>query len=133
MFHAPNQYRITTGVGATDNSAGNNGGFHIPLKKKKFYRDITYGYLQVVAQETEQWDHISVCVVHGDKKTVAERTPTWEEMTIAKDLFWDDTDECIQFHPPKKEYVNLHKYVLHIWKRRGPYRNNVPSTLEEIK
>jgi hypothetical protein len=72
-------------------------------------------------------------VVHPDKKRVAERCPTWDEMCVAKDAFWDDTDECIQFHPPKNEYVNTHKWVLHIWKRRAPYRKIPPSYVDEMK
>ena len=29
-------------------------------------------------------------------------------------------DECVvQFHPPKSEYVNLHPYCLHLWKKIG--------------
>lgn len=126
MFKAPNQYRVVTGQGATTPASGNSGSFYIPLRKKAlgFMREITYGFLQVVASEHNgTWEHISVCVVHIDKKRLVERTPTWEEMTLAKDTFWDKTDECIQFHPPEDEYVNVHKYVLHIWRQIAPYRS----------
>ena len=44
---------------------------------------------------------------------------SWEEMCRVKDIFWGE-DECVvQFHPPKSEYVNLHPYCLHLWKKIG--------------
>ena len=57
------------------------------------------------------WEHVSV--------SYTNRTPTWEEMCKVKDMFWND-DECVvQFHPPKSEYVNLHPYCLHLWRKVG--------------
>lgn len=83
------------------------------------------GILHVVAAKgtTETWaemglpgppfDHVSVSIPGSFE------TPTWEMMCHVKDLFWDD-DECvIQYHPPKKDYVNYHKGVLHMWKPLG--------------
>jgi len=55
------------------------------------------------------WQHVSV-TVEFDK-----RTPRWEVMCFVRDLFWDDGDWVIQFHPPKKEYVNFHPCCLHLW------------------
>ena len=53
------------------------------------------------------WEHLSV--------STKKRTPTWEEMCFFKDMFWPDTQCCIQYHPAKSEYVNRHPYCLHIW------------------
>lgn len=40
-------------------------------------------------------------------------------MCRIKDIFWGE-DECVvQFHPPKNEYINLHPYCLHLWKKIG--------------
>ncbi len=62
-----------------------------------------------IASDGRGWEHVSVSL---NKK----RTPTWEEMCFVKELFWDD-DECVvQFHPPKSAYVNNHPYVLHLWR-----------------
>ena len=56
----------------------------------------------------EGWEHVSVSTV--------DRTPTWEEMAMVKDLFWAE-DECVvQFHPPRSVYVNKHPYCLHLWR-----------------
>ena len=57
------------------------------------------------------WEHISV----GYKN----RTPTWDEMCIVKDIFFDEEECVVQYHPPKSEYVNNHPYVLHLWKPIG--------------
>ena len=59
------------------------------------------------------FDHVSV-TVHGEA-----RCPTWEEMCFIKDLFFEEEELAVQFHPPKSKYVNLHKYCLHLWKLVG--------------
>jgi hypothetical protein len=64
--------------------------------------------LTVVASNIKNFEHASVSLKH--------RNPTWNEMCFVKDLFWEDEECCIQFHPRKSEYVNLHEHCLHIWK-----------------
>ena len=54
------------------------------------------------------WEHVSVSA-HG-------RTPTWQEMCHVKNLFWDEHEMVVQYHPPKTEYVNFHPHVLHMWR-----------------
>jgi len=67
--------------------------------------------LVVVASWGGGWEHVSVSFSH--------RCPTWDEMCIVKDLFWNE-DECVvQYHPPKTEYVNNHPHCLHLWKKIG--------------
>lgn len=54
------------------------------------------------------WEHVSV--------STRDRVPNWSEMCFVKDLFWAE-DECVvQFHPPKSDYINIHPYVLHLWR-----------------
>lgn len=62
----------------------------------------------ICAPTDEEWQHVSVS--RGD------RCPTWEEMCFVKDLFWGEDACIIQFHPPKSDYVNCHKYCLHLWR-----------------
>lgn len=63
------------------------------------------------------WDHVSVSLKDKTK------TPNWQEMCFVKDLFWNN-DECVvQFHPPKSDYVNQHQGCLHLWK----YSNGFPT------
>ncbi len=55
------------------------------------------------------WEHVSIAYTN--------RTPTWDKMCKIKDMFWND-DECVvQYHPPKSEYVNVHPYCPHLWKK----------------
>lgn len=58
-----------------------------------------------------EWEHVSV--------SLPNRTPNWKEMCFIKDLFWDDDEVVIQFHPPKLDYVNQHPNCLHLWKKCG--------------
>jgi hypothetical protein len=55
------------------------------------------------------WEHVSV--------SAEARCPTWEEMCLVKELFWEDEETVLQIHPPKSKYVNFHPYTLHMWRR----------------
>lgn len=57
------------------------------------------------------WEHVSV--------SYSNRCPTWEEMCIVKDIFWNEDETVIQYHPAQKDYVNNHPYCLHMWKPIG--------------
>lgn len=58
--------------------------------------------------EGADWDHVSV--------SLATRCPTWGEMCVVKDLFFEPKDWCVQYHPAEADYVNCHPYCLHIWR-----------------
>ena len=64
------------------------------------------------------WEHISM---DGKK-----RMPTWEEMSELKDMFFDEDECCVQYHPPKSEYVNNIPYCLHLWKPVEKYSGTLP-------
>jgi len=67
--------------------------------------------LKIVSSGPDQesgWEHVSV--------SLANRCPTWEEMCFVKDLFWHDDEVVLQFHPAKRNYVNHHPFVLHLWR-----------------
>jgi hypothetical protein len=66
----------------------------------------------IVDVNNENWEHVSVSVPGN------ARCPTWEEMCFIKDTFWNDEDCVVQFHPPKSQYVNVHPYVLHLWRHK---------------
>lgn len=95
----PNKFRVRTGVLGSTERDGNNGCFLVEKENTQF---------MVIASDGMGWEHVSV--------SLGGRTPTWEEMCFIKDLFWDEDDCVIQFHPPKSEYVNNHPYCLHLWK-----------------
>lgn len=64
------------------------------------------------------WEHVSVSVV--------DRCPTWLEMKLVKEIFWDPGELVIQFHPPQKQYINNNEFVLHLWK--SPRRIKLPPS-----
>jgi len=107
-FKVPEKYRIKHGPMGSDKTYGNNGQFMIISQKFK-------SPIGVQASDGMGWEHVSV--------SLRDRIPTWTEMCFIKDLFWDDDDCVIQYHPPKSEYVNNHPHVLHLWR---PINDEIP-------
>lgn len=103
MFKIPEMFRVREGKMASDESFGNNGMFIVPLKHQQ--------RLLVLATDGAGWEHVSV--------SRRDRCPTWEEMCQVKEMFWDDEDCVIQYHPPKSEWVNNHPRCLHMWRPIG--------------
>lgn len=64
------------------------------------------------------WDHVSV--------SRENRCPSWEEMCKAKDIFFNDHETVIQYHPAKSKYVNNHPFCLHLWR---PQVDRIPIPL----
>jgi hypothetical protein len=58
--------------------------------------------------ELGAWEHVSV--------STAKRAPNWREMCWVKDLFFDEEECVIQFHPPRSRYINCHPHCLHLWR-----------------
>ena len=109
MFHVPERNRITRGEMASDSTYGNNGAFLLsPSPNKQFI---------CIVSDGEGWEHVSVEVFITKGKMYETRCPSWTEMCYIKDTFWDKKDTVMQFHPKESEYVNTHKYVLHLWRK----------------
>lgn len=71
------------------------------------------------------WDHVSI--------SFKNRCPSWGEMGMVKDIFFN-TDECVvQYHPAKNEYVNNHPYCLHLWKSQDAHMPTPPTIMVGIK
>lgn len=96
---------------------GCNGLFFVNLPKFK--------KLKVVVSDGGGWDHVSV--------SLSDRCPTWEEMCLIKDLFFEEEETVVQFHPSKSEHVNNHPYCLHLWKRQATPYELPPSIFTGIK
>lgn len=116
-FHVPNKYRVRQGDFASDDSIGNNGLFVIPLAVSQV--------VMAMAGDGLGWEHVSV--------SRRDRCPTWSEMCQVKDLFWDEEDCVVQYHPPKSEYVNNHPYCLHLWRPIGIAMPSPNSLLVGLK
>ncbi len=99
-FHVPEEYRMKEGPFATSAENGNIGAFVVPFESNE---------LVCIASDGLGWEHVSA--------SLRNRTPNWREMCFIKDLFWDEEDCAVQYHPPKSEYVNVHDYCLHLWRK----------------
>lgn len=72
------------------------------------------------------WEHVSVAPLNGS-------LPTWDDMCFVKDLFFDDEDWVVQFHPAHSEYVNNMPNCLHLWKPINNVLPKPPSIFTGIK
>jgi hypothetical protein len=73
-------------------------------------------HLRIIASWGGGWEHVSV-------STWTKKCPTWEDMCFIKDVFWND-DECvIQYHPARENYINNVSNCLHLWK---PQNQEIP-------
>lgn len=70
-----------------------------PVTRKTWFVIFTNGF---------GWEHMSI--------SSPSRTPDWDTMCLAKSVFWDDDECCVEYHPRKEDYVNMHEHCLHIWK-----------------
>ena len=62
------------------------------------------------------WEHLSV--------SLPRKTPSWDVMCRMKDIFWNEDEVCIEYHPRKTDYVNMHEHCLHIWR---PIDKEIPT------
>jgi hypothetical protein len=116
-FHVPNKFRIRSGRIGSDDSIGNAGAFEIKLKHSQT--------VFVIASDAMGWEHVSV--------SRKDRCPTWDEMCQIKALFWGEDDCIVQYHPPKRAYVNNHPYCLHLWRPTDFCMPMPPSIMVGLK
>lgn len=103
--------RITSGPFGSNASYGMTGAIRIPHRGAMLHVIASAGTGDPTASG---WEHVSLHVdIHGKKYT-----PGWDQMCFVKDLFWDEEETVIQFHPPHSRYVNNHPHVLHLWRYR---------------
>ena len=63
------------------------------------------------------WEHVSLHAY--DPFFHKAKTPTWDQMCYAKDLFWDEDEVVMQIHVAKKDWISNHDHVLHLWSPKG--------------
>jgi hypothetical protein len=124
-----NRFRVRDGELASTDEMGMHGLFIIPVTDRVSF--------QVVASDgefAEGWEHVSVVTRYRNKANKSKtRTPTWDEMCMVKDLFFEQTETVVQFHPEKSEYVNNHPHCLHLWRHETMIFPVPPSLLVGIK
>jgi hypothetical protein len=114
-FDKVEKYRARHPMGFQHRKGDRFGWFEIPTSA-------TGPKLRVmVAPSDDQWQHVSV--------SLASRCPTWDEMCLVKDLFFEDEDVVVQFHPKKTQYVNNAKYCLHLWKLNDGREFPTPASI----
>ena len=104
----PEQYRyLDAPFGYHTNLGDRYGVFDVPAKKAMKRK------LHIIADDGKEtgWEHVSVSLTDFPKLC-----PSWDEMCLVKDLFWDAEECVIQYHPSVKDYVNVHQGVLHLWR-----------------
>lgn len=94
------RWRVRQGKYASEDTAGWNGQFLVPIDGEIYL---------VMISDGMGWKHLSIS--NAQKKAL----PSWTAMTRAKNLFFADEDWCVQFFPAKEDYVNDHNFCLHIW------------------
>jgi hypothetical protein len=65
-------------------------------------------YVHVLAARDRGWQHVSV--------SCGDRTPTWEEMSTVKKMFFEDHEVVMQLHVAIEDHINIHPYTLHLWR-----------------
>ena len=100
--------RIRSGPFGSDASDGLCGAFELRAPSGAALRIISSG--SFTDELTLGWEHVSVSTAH--------RVPNWQEMCWVKNLFWDEEECVVQFHPPLSKYVNIHPHTLHLWRHK---------------
>lgn len=95
--------RVTIPGLYSEASFGFNGVFEIIDGKGVLFR--------VICSDELAWEHVSVTVRSGEK-----RTPTWAEMDWIKGLFWKDSETVMQLHVPREQHINNSEFCLHLWR-----------------
>ena len=95
---------------------GFNGIYVDPVERKNFFFVFSWG---------QGWEHLSV--------SQRNKTPSWDIMCRIKNVFWGEDEVCVEYHPKKEDYVNLHPHCLHIWKEVGKEFPTPPSILVGFK
>lgn len=101
--------RITAGPLASNQSYGFYGAFVVQAPFGAELR-IVCGGADADDPLAQGWEHVSVSTRH--------RIPNWNEMCWVKNLFWDEEETAIQFHPPRSKHINFHPYTLHLWRHK---------------
>lgn len=112
----PEEYRVKQGLFSSTESHGANGCFLIPFESYTF---------TVLVSDGEGWDHVSV--------SLKGKAPNWKAMSHIKDLFFEEAETVVQFHPKKSEYVNNHPHCLHLWRKQDTEHELPPSILIGFK
>jgi hypothetical protein len=83
------------------------GAFQLPSGLRHGSYKVSHS-LRVLAASGGGWDHLSV--------SCRNRCPTWDEMMLVHRMFFEPTEISAQYCMPASDHVNVHPYVLHLWR-----------------
>lgn len=66
----------------------------------------------IVSKDAGLW-HLSI--------SRKNRLPSYDDLKEARYRFMPDIEYVVQIFPPKKDFVNLHEYCLHLWEPKRPF------------
>ena len=84
-------------------------------------------YGTVIWSDGGGWEHVSICPFKRS------HTPTWDEMCSFKDMFFNENEVVVQYHPAKSEYVNNMPNCLHLWRPLNEKMPVPPSIMVGVK
>ena len=90
--------------------------YNHPITRKKYLVYFTNGL---------GWEHASVSTQH--------KCPDWDVMCRVKEIFWNDDEACVEYHPKKEDYINNNEYCLHIWRPLEAELPTPPSIMVGVK
>lgn len=89
--------------------------YEIPGTRSRDGGAYQFGPIRVIASHGYGWDHVSV--------SRENRTPSWDEMDAVKRTFFLPEETAMQLHVPPSDHINVHPYVLHLWR---PHKGVIP-------
>jgi hypothetical protein len=103
------RWRIMKGEHASCELDGWNGHFLIPMEGDIWLVRISDGW---------GFRHLSI------SNAQSRKLPSWTVMCRMKEAFFSDEDWCVQYFPPKTEYINDCGWCLHLWQ---PLNDPLPT------
>ena len=73
-----------------------------PVTRKRYWCKFTKAF---------GWEHLAIT-----PQPQRNKVPEWDVMCKVKDIFWDEEECCVEYHPRKSQYINNNEVCLHIWK-----------------
>jgi len=70
---------------------------------------------------THDLDRTTGCKLLHMSVKFPNREPTWSEMNALRDAFFPHDVDVIQVHPKHENYVNIAKWVWHLWQFPGEW------------
>lgn len=97
-----------------------DGGFGYIFKNGK-------SFASVIWSTGGGWEHVSMAPLN--RRVI----PSWDDMCELKDMFFNDDEVVVQYHPAKSEYVNNKSNCLHLWRPLELEMPTPPTIMVGIK